>query len=503
MSTQRPANAPLTGGTLERIPLAEIVRTLFVERSTCQVLLSKGGEERTLSFDRGQLVSASSNREAQQVGDLLRNFGLADQKLLFTAFEKALSEPGRGLAKALKETGAVPAYVADACVRALAEKVLFDSFRWGGGVFTVTALEKAPSPPVRFDQGTGSLVLEGLRRLPADAPRGAARIDPKSRPVLAPDLLLRYQVVSLLPEEAEVLSRSDGVRSAAEASTDLAVLERLRAIGLVQLVPPGQTPPAGARVEWGSVLNVDVIGGAPPPRAAEQLERQVSLIWNTYRRIDWATHYDVLGVAQGATEDEVGRALHERARLFHPDHASRAPLNDARDALETLFRKLRQAERALTEPERRSAYDATLAGAGQVVSVEGGSGVATLQLEIAKKNYLRARQLFEQEDYYPAYEMVRQAVEFDPEKPEYWVLLSRIQRKNPKWVRQASETLRRAIGKVPESVDLWYELSEAYAAERNENERVKALKEVLKLDSTNRRAQAALAEIASMKPGKG
>ena len=41
---------------------------------------------------------------------------------------------------------------------------------------------------------------------------------------------------------------------------------------------------------------------------------------------------------------------------------------------------------------------------------------------MAKANYQRARTLVEMEDYYPAYEMLRQAVEFDPDKPEYWTL---------------------------------------------------------------------------------
>lgn len=503
MSSQKAASPPLTGGSLERLPLPDLVRTLFSDRATAQVVLTRMGEERTLLFDRGSLISASSNREAQQVGELLRTFGLADESILFSAFEKALAEPGRGLAKALKETGAVAPYVADACVRALAEKVLFDTFRWDKGVFTITPLERAPSPPVRFDASTATLVLEGLRRLPSNGPRTGARIDPRSRPVLSPDLLLRYQVVSLLQEEADILARADGVRTAGELAPEPGPLERLRAVGLVQLVPPGQTIPPGARLDFADVLNAEVIGAPPPPRFAESLEKQTSLVWNTYRRVDWASHYDVLGLPPSASADEVSRALHERARAFHPDGSHRPPLADARDALEVLFRKLRQAERTLSDPELRKAYDQTLSDAGTVVAVDGGGGVPTVQLEIARKNYLRARQLVEEEDYYPAYEMIRQAVEFDPEKPEYWILLSRIQRKNPKWLRQASETLRRAIGKIPEKVDLWFELAEAYAAERNDGERAKALKEVLKLDPTNRRAQAALAEIASMKPGKG
>ena len=87
-----------------------------------------------------------------------------------------------------------------------------------------------------------------------------------------------------------------------------------------------------------------------------------------------------------------------------------------------------------------------------------------VQKEIARKNYTRAKVLYDEEDYYPAYEMIRQAVEFDPDQKEYWVLLSRIQRKNPKWVRHATETMRRAVKYMPDNVELWWELAEACAA---------------------------------------
>ena len=140
MSRESQGPGTVTGGSLERTPLVDVFRNLFAERASAKVLVAKMGEERTFLFDRGQVITASSNREAQFVGDLLRKFGLADEKVLFQAFEKALAEPGRGLAKVLKETGAVPPYIADACVRALAERLLFDSFRWNAGNYTISNL---------------------------------------------------------------------------------------------------------------------------------------------------------------------------------------------------------------------------------------------------------------------------------------------------------------------------------------------------------------------------
>jgi tetratricopeptide (TPR) repeat protein len=485
----------VTGGSLERTPFAEVVRMLYRERATAKVLVSYRGEERTFWFDRGQILSVGSNREAQLVGDLLRTFGLADETLLLSAFEKALAEPGRGLSRALAESGAASPYVAEAAVRALSERLFFETFRWTGGVFTVTPLETAPEVPVRADRPTGGLLLEALRRLTTPAAQLASPIVPAARPVYAPELLMRYQAFTVSAAEAEVLGRIDGTLTVEQLHPDPRIVTRLAGTGLLHLVPPGRKVEKAGVPEGLLLLNVEIAGSSPPPRIAEQYEAQRDLIRRTYRRLDWASLYEVLGIERDAPAESIPKAIHERARMFHPDHHLKPHLGDDRDALEALFARVLEAESVFRSPEGRLQYDRTLQVHGDTVSLPGSEPTVEVQKEIARKNYLRGKVLYDEEDYHPAYEMVRQAVEFDPDQKEYWVLLSRIQRKNPKWVKQATETMRRAVKKMPESVDLWWELAEACATERNQPERVKALKEVMRLDPVNRRAQQALAEL--------
>jgi tetratricopeptide (TPR) repeat protein len=490
----------LAGGTLERTALAETFRTVYRDRATVRLAISHHGEERTFWFDRGQVLSAASNREAQLIGDLLRKFDLADENLLLTAFERAMAEPGRGLGKVLAESGAVPPYVAQAAVRALAEGILYETFRWGAGVFTVTPLDAPPDLPVRFDKSTGLLLLEALRRVPTGRGlTGSSAVEPRSRPVLHPDLLLRYQVVLISPEEAETLGRVDGVRPAEDVTRHAAVLSRLAAVGLIQFLPAHKAADLAATSGLEG-LNVVVAGSPPPVRLAEIHESQARIVESTYRRLDWSTLYDVLGVEKDIPHDALRRAVHERARLFHPDHHLKPHLAGARDALEALFRRVRQAETTFQSPASRATYDVSLAsGVHDTIDLPKTETNVMLRKQIAKANYVRAKALVDQEDFFPANEMIRQAVEFDPEEKDYWILLSRIQRKNPKWIRQSSETIRRALKNIPASVELLWELSEACKVERNDPERIKALREILKLDGKNRRAQAALVELGAEK----
>ena len=182
-----------------------------------------------------------------------------------------MAEPGRGLSKALSGSGAVPPFVAEAASRALAERVLYDAFRLSAGIFTISPGEPPPELPFRFDRSTGSLVLEALRRLPAGRTfTGFSVVEPRSRPILHPELSLRYQVVALSPEEGEALARVDGTRTAEQVSPETRVLARLAAVGLdpdrlgIEVRSEPSVAPTGL-----ASLNVEIAGVPPPPRLAE------------------------------------------------------------------------------------------------------------------------------------------------------------------------------------------------------------------------------------------
>src|SRR5579859_5524297 len=69
-------------------------------------------------------------------------------------------------------------------------------------------------------------------------------------------------------------------------------------------------------------------------------------------------HYQLLGVARGASRDEIAQAWRRRARAEHPD---RQP-SETGDEAAGRFRILAEAYRVLSDPARRAAYDRSLGG---------------------------------------------------------------------------------------------------------------------------------------------
>ena len=80
-------------------------------------------------------------------------------------------------------------------------------------------------------------------------------------------------------------------------------------------------------------------------------------------------HYQLLGVARGASREEIAQAWRRRARDEHPDSRP----GDAGDEVAGRFRALAEAWRVLSDPGRRAAYDRAFergrAAAGMPVAV--------------------------------------------------------------------------------------------------------------------------------------
>lgn len=62
-------------------------------------------------------------------------------------------------------------------------------------------------------------------------------------------------------------------------------------------------------------------------------------------------YYEVLGVARGASEDEIKKAFRGLARQYHPDH------NPGDKSAEDKFKEVGEAYSVLSDPEKRSRYD--------------------------------------------------------------------------------------------------------------------------------------------------
>jgi curved DNA-binding protein CbpA len=295
-----------------------------------------------------------------------------------------------------------------------------------------------------------------------------------------------FSRVSLEPDEILVISRVDG-------NTDVAALARLVArspaqveVALVRLVGAGLVdwagaagkvppprPPTGSGVSGAGRPSTfparpsDPAAKAPIGLASEPvlddmmlpralLEEPGGLPPDLRRRIAWAhsklgvwNHYEVLGLLRSVDDRELKRAYFERSKDWHPDRFKRfGELGTYRRMVDDVFKRVNEAYRELTAPDKRAAYDKTLPRPFDPTDIE-----ALLRAEVeaerearrederrnrrlkqnpilarfarAKELYDEAVQLEKDRKLLDAMRTAQMAVTYDDRKPEYQELFAR------------------------------------------------------------------------------
>ncbi|HSF43106.1 MAG TPA: DnaJ domain-containing protein [Thermoanaerobaculia bacterium] len=163
------------------------------------------------------------------------------------------------------------------------------------------------------------------------------------------------------------------------------------------------------------------------------------------RKSGEASFYQMLGLQPTASALEVHEAYERTARLVHPSHARLLDLEGRQAVLEVLFERVTQAYLTLSQPDRRKRYDSELGPEAWAAAITpAGSQRQEEARDVARRYFERAVELTVTDDYYFAVELVQQAVRLDP-RPEYHALLGRLQAKNHRWLRSASENLQTAL----------------------------------------------------------
>jgi tetratricopeptide (TPR) repeat protein len=491
-------------GFLAENPLPQVLRRIFLEGLKGTLTLVRGDETRHLFFEKGELRTATSSREGHRIGAFLKRRGWITDQDLSWALETVARQGRARLGKILLEKGLVSRQVLDAEMRRLVEEIVFSTFEWGDGEYRFQSSTGVLDPDVALTLSTAAVIVEGIRRLPESEVFRERLGDGKLVPVLSSDPMSRYQYLPLTPQEAYILSRIDGrldldsllkIGGTSRAAT-AKIAYALLSCGIVEWRKEGAAPQAASGIE---ALNVEVTA-----QAAERTPGHAELVRNTYRRIDWLSHYELLGVRNDAPVEEIHQAYFERSRLFHPDLRHREDLAHCEKELTTVFERLKTAHETLSDPARRAEYDATLAAPPvPVATLSESTSNPQARKQLAAQNYRRARALIEQKDYHPAVEMLREAIRFVPDSAEYRFALAQVELKNSMWVAIALENLKEAARLEPRRALYVREAAVALHGRGRDEEAEPFARRALDLDPTPENRQLLDAVLLSLSSSTG
>lgn len=158
-----------------------------------------------------------------------------------------------------------------------------------------------------------------------------------------------------------------------------------------------------------------------------------------------ANHYEILGVAQKASADEIRRSYLGLARERHPDRftdqAEKAKAHE-------FFQQLTEAFNTLSNEQRRRAYDQEL----QKPKLERPE-------DIAKDAFARALKQVEGGEQQEALDLLHVAIHHQPNEAQYHAALGRLLSRHPKHARDAVAALEKAAQLGPDKLAYHLELA--------------------------------------------
>jgi hypothetical protein len=330
--TKGPSAAePARRGELGEGVLPGVLRTLYSERKTGLLHVTRGGERGSVCFVKGAIVYGDTTIPECHMGETLVRHGLLTQDDLDRALD-LVRVTGRRLGEVLLDLGI---YDADGVEDALAlqvREVLLTVFSWREGRYVFE--EHDPSAFRGYDHplplSTGEVILDAVWSITDPDVIRFSLGDLDRVLVPASDPLLRFQRLSLTPTDGFILSRVDGVLTAAEIlrMAPVSVEEAQRSLcgllhtGMVEYLRPS----------------------APAARRSESLRDR---ILDAHARLASQRPHEVLGVDKDASPGEIQAAFVRLAKLYHPDAHHGSELADLKDKLEALFARVTEAHRTL------------------------------------------------------------------------------------------------------------------------------------------------------------
>ena len=363
-------------GQLNEHPLGELISEISTAGLSGALRLAHERIKLVVYFDAGEIIFVASNLRMYRLATSLRRWGVVTEQQLAQVGER---KTDMEFGSALVATGAL-SYQAleDVWARQVAD-VLRPALLWIHGVWDFDPrVRLARGVRVRID--TGELLMESVRRLPAEFVASRFKDKRNERLLPAEDAPVSME---LQPMEAFVLSRVDMPLSVYEmlSISSIPEADALRAAYALALggylrreaCSKALTPEAIAKarainaaqakaapVPFVVPLSVEEKSEAqpPPPAPVEEEIDERQELEEMFARLGRATnYYHVLGISRFSSPDIIKRTYHRLARRFHPDRFHHEADTTLHARVETAFAQIAQAYEALKDRQTRAVYD--------------------------------------------------------------------------------------------------------------------------------------------------
>lgn len=150
-------------GSLGEIAIVDLLSFFNMFRKSGALHCALEGGNKTLYFQKGEIVFATSSFPEEDIGEILYNLGKFDRDVLQGA--RQFSSGVMPLGKALVDQGVITSKDLWAATRSQVETIVYNLFAFQGGAFAFFDTRLEADQVLSLSMNTQNLIMEGLRRV--------------------------------------------------------------------------------------------------------------------------------------------------------------------------------------------------------------------------------------------------------------------------------------------------------------------------------------------------
>jgi len=481
-----PPDLALPADTIDLVkePAIEVLWSAMRAGVTGAVHFESGKRKKVVVLESGMPLAVRSNLARESLGRRLLDAGRIDE-LAYSESVRRSKATGKRQGELLIQMGAITEAQLREVLEQQSEDKLTEIFSWTEGrTWTQTGV-RAVSLSSELVGWTARLtVLRGAHRVSASII--AKRLEPYQGCEISQESLTleegeNVDAVKLL-FDALAEPRPLGAHIKSHAST----LYALWLIGALAVhVDESSTP--------------RTLPGVGSAAAALALEGKLREALTKHKS---QNHFEVLGVADDATPDDVRKAFMTLAKTVHPDKVGRRS-PELVELAGKVFARISEAHDALSSPEKRQLY---------VSQLKRSRGAQADRSEVsriltAEQQFQRAEEAVRRRDFPAALDALKWALELDSNEGEFyalrgWVLFLQQQDQGGRNSDPALEQIKKAIALAPQSPAPYYYLAQIRKACGDQVEAEKMFRKTVELRPDHIEANREL-RLIQMRRAKG
>ena len=348
-------------GNLRQHPLSGILTLIQRQRLSGTLTLKHNDRIKSIYVREGQMIFATSQVPDDRLGEFLLKTG----KIGLKGYEESTRE----VIRTGKRHGAVLVQLGFLAPKDLVwgvsnqvQEIILSLFTWEDGEFHFEKDVFPTQEVITLKISTDQLIFEGVRRIGEWGRLRQALPGLESVPVLTEDPLAQLQNLPLDEAAKKTVTLVNGKRTLAGFFDDsyLSPFDTLKLMYYLVSTDAVRFPDDRPPAEAVSSSAAEAPSGETSEGSKEEdlsPEENRDRILQAFDQVGRKTHYEVLGVSATDSPAAIKKAYFALSKSYHPDRHIGEGMSELKPKLETLFHRITEAYKTLTNEESRKKYD--------------------------------------------------------------------------------------------------------------------------------------------------